>query len=384
MATRIYNKMSGESRIVADSQVRLYVSGGLWSTTPQSGLSTAAREGGVQRPAGGGGSVVRSGAPSLGPADEDEDDSQANQIGRNLTASQVQGLYDDGILSYEAAYAALLASRILPAEAELLLAGRGPQREIPGWMDTVATNLQDILTAGAKDAGFADPASFAGSFLDYYWEDMQSAVFGGGKGPLHPEDPQNIRSFIEMGRKYLQQRWTYGDLPAGGTTGSGRGGGGGGGGGRTTAQMFDIDQLADRINETWRLYTLADAPNAKDLARQYVQTVAGNPAQALDFATWAKRRVLESPDAKFLFRNKPSGVSEEDYMRFYASNVFGVLGPTGDAPTVARNAAAFGASPDSLEGRLRFHPTVAKSSKFIDRIENRYRSLRDVLGGGGA
>jgi hypothetical protein len=141
--------------------------------------------------------------------------------------------------------------------------------------------------------------------------------------------------------------------------------------------------LADRINETWQAYTLSDAPNAKELARQYVATVAGNPAQALDFSTWAKRRVLESPDAKFIFRNKPAGVSEEDYMRFYASNVFGVLGPTGDAPTVARNAAALGATPDALEGRMRFHPTVTKSSNFINRIENRFRSLRDVLGGGG-
>jgi hypothetical protein len=376
MSTRIYDKRTGASRVVADSQVRFYISSGQWSTQPQSGLSTQAREGGgTSSPSG----STSGGAPDLGErAGDQEDPKGPDRIGSNLTAGQIQGLFDDGILEYNAAFAALTASGVLPEEAELLLAGRGPQKDIPGWLDTVATNLQDMLTAGAKEAGFADPGSFGASFLDYYWEDMQTVVFGGGRGPLHPEDPQNIRSFIEMGRKYLQQKWGYGELPRGGTSGSGRGGGGGGGG-RSVAESFDADMLADRINQTWQAFTLSDAPNAKELARQYISTVAGNPTQALDFNTWVKKRVLDSPDAKFIFRNKPAGVSEEDYIKFYASNVFSVLGPTGDAPTVAKNAASFGASPDALEGRLRFHPTVTKSSNFLNRIEDRYRSMRDVL-----
>jgi len=258
----------------------------------------------------------------------------------------------------------------------MLLVGQGPQAQGAVWQDVVAANLLDVLAAGAKEAGFADPKSYAEGFLSYYWDDMQRALFRTDLiQPHDPNDPNVIRSFIDSGRRWLQTKWGFGKLPSGGSTGGGRGAA------RTTAEMFDIDQLTDKINESWRSFTLSDAPNARELARQYVAQVAGNPSQALDFNTWVKNRMRNTPEWNFVFRNKPAGVSEEDYIRFYASSVFNVLGPSGDAPTVARNAAAFGASPDALEGRLRFHPTVSRSSGFIGKVEESYRSIRDLLGG---
>ena len=374
MSQKIYNKVTGASKTVTDSQVASYLRTGQWSTTPQSGLATAAREGGGYAS----GSTSSAPQPDLGGGEE-EDTGMPSGIGTNLSATQVQGLYDDGILSYEAATEALQRSGIFPEEAELLLAGRGPEAEVEGWMDTVATNLLDILTAGATDAGFADPKSYASSFLDYYWADLSSAVWDHqGLVGTDRSDPNNIRSFIETGRRWLQGKWGHGTLPKGGTSGSGRGGGGGGG--RSVAQSFDVDQLAQKINETWQAYTLSDAPNAHALAKQYVSQVAGNPSQALDFSTWVRKRLEGTDEWKFVMRNKPAGIDPADYIKFYASNVFGVLGPTGDAPTVARNAAALGASPDALEGRLKFHGTVTKSSNYINRIEQRYRSVRNVLG----
>lgn len=379
MAT-IYNKSTGEKRVTDDSTAKYLVLAGGWSWSPVSVSSTP--------PPGGTGGTSVGGAPAL-PGTSGPTSTVNQELGANLTYTTIVGLYNDGILSYETAAQAMAQSGLNANEIVAILAGAGPaeaEDTFEVWEDVLATQLLDGLTAGAAQAGFLDPKSFAEGFLQFHWDglmkqldqDFVSGIPEGMGTSNRLNNPSVIAAMVNSGLGYLQGKWQWGDLPKRG--GSSGGGGGGGGGRGSVRNMFDADALAGRITDMWQTFLIAEPPNAKALANEYINLVAGSPDRTVDFETWVENRMKEDPRWNFVFQNKPSGISAKSYIQYYASQVMNVLGPIGDAPGIARSQAALAAGPDAIAGRLKFHQGVTQTSGYLNRVEEKYRSVRDVLG----
>lgn len=376
MAT-IYSKSTGEKRVTDDATAKYLVLGGGWSWTPVS-VSAPSTTSGTS----GGTTSVPGGQPVL-PESTSSGPAQNQQLGSNLTYTTIVGLYNDGILTYEQAAQAMAVSGLNANEIVAILAGAGPSEEedtFEVWQDVLSTQLLDGLSAGAAEAGFLDPKSFAEGFLSYHWDGLMGQINNhfARLGPDRMNDPSIIASMVNDGLGYLQGKWQWGELPKRGK--SVGGGGGGGGGGRNVRDLFDADALAGRITDMWQTFLISEPPNAKALAGEYINLVAGNPDRTVDFETWVKGRMKEDPRWNFVFQNKPAGISEESYIKYYASQVMNVLGPVGDAPGIARSQAALASGPDAIAGRLKFHQGVTQTSGYLNRVEEKYRSVRDVLG----
>ena len=83
-------------------------------------------------------------------------------------------------------------------------------------------------------------------------------------------------------------------MVAGGGGSRSSGGGGRGRGGPTAAEIrakFDLDELADAVEDQWYSALLTHAPDARGLARAYVDQVVANPQQKLDFNTFVEKRI---------------------------------------------------------------------------------------------
>lgn len=305
----------------------------------------------------------------------------------NLSVSQLIGAYTAGRLTYEQVYAALRNGAVgtggygtgrSPLSATEINAMMERQAADPfenPTMDYISRASLGWLTGLARDAGMADPGSFAASFLSYHWNDVVREVNKHSWQYFDKNPIDNTTGQLELfkaAQSVLRPAWQWG----GAELKSGRGSGG-----RSIAQSFDIDQLANSAREMWNVYLRAD-PNVdpKILARAYVQEVTDNPNQALDFATWVKKRMQQDPTWGFVFRNKPPGTADEDYIRQYADAVTSVVGPAKDANQIIQQLASLNASGDSIGGRLRLHESVQKSTGFMNRVEGRYRSARKMLG----
>lgn len=375
----IYNSQTGEKKTMSVESARYFLraAGGLWSTVPPSGSGSNKWD------------ELGSGDPILNQNAETTSGVPGDAVGKNISISSIQGLYSDGLLGYQEAYSALLNAGVNDAEAGLLLSGRAPESQMEQWETIVYKNLVDSVTVAAREAGFADPASYAQGFVDYYRSGLNTLFdqtlqltarpdFAGS--PRDPNNPSAMGDLISQGLSFLNMKWGWGDLLAVGKTGGG-GGGGGLGSSVNVRDRYDIDALARRANEMWQSHLLDEAPNPRQLAQTYIDQIASNPAKALDFESFVKRQMEATPMWKMVYQNKPDGVSPEMYMGFYANRVLQTIGVgASDASALTRSQAAMGSSPDALAGRLQLHKNVQQSAGFLGQLEQKARSAREVLG----
>jgi hypothetical protein len=110
---------------------------------------------------------------------------------------------------------------------------------------------------------------------------------------------------------------------------TGRGGGGGGGGAGPVRRMIDPVQTKEAIQQLWSRMFLADVDDAT------VQAMTANLQSQLDAAPEGMNVDISSRIAAFLrgqdvydelYRNKPAGMSEEEYQSQFAAGVGDVLG----------------------------------------------------------
>lgn len=170
--------------------------------------------------------------------------------------------------------------------------------------------------------------------------------------------------------------------------GSGPGGGGGGGGGGsrgpTAAQIraqFDIGQLATRVDDLHRALLLTESGDPRGIAKEYVDAVVRNPEQELDFDTFVIQGHIEkSPRFASIYVSKPSHEKAEDYIGRYMEMASAVLRPE-NADEAAIGGAQFGADAMAFEERLKRSNEFRTSSNFMQSLEGRMRSIKEVLKG---
>lgn len=304
-----------------------------------------------------------------------------------LSQSQLTDLYASGRITQDMYRDALIVRGTPPEAADALIGLMAYEAglQLAPWQQVVYDSVFNVLSSSADAAGFADPKSFVAAWLDFHGDDMIAYAGGAGNpnvGLAGPQadmnDPRAISLMIQSAIAWANSRWQWGELST--SLRRRTGGGRAGAGGRSIRDQFDLEALSLSINAQYNALLLKDAPNAKALARAYVDQVVANPGKALDFNTWVRNRVLDDPTAKWVFANKPEGVSHEEYMAQKAQAIASVLGTPEDFGDRARGAAALNASPDALAGRLKLHAGVQRSENFLTSIENRYRSAARLLG----
>lgn len=155
---------------------------------------------------------------------------------------------------------------------------------------------------------------------------------------------------------------------------------GGGRGSGLSAASFDIEELTQGAQNIWRGLLLEENPNIRSIAQAYIDQAVASPDQRLDFTAYVRRRALDTARAKNIYRNKPPGMGEEEYIMQYYQAAMQISGPHG-AEALAIGGAQMQADPYAFAARLQRTPEYQSSSTFINGIEERLRELSGVLGG---
>lgn len=270
------------------------------------------------------------------------------------------------------------------------------------------------MKATAKKMG-ENPIIFEQIFDQYnnaFWQDAAKDIFegrafwDGDERGKRMHDKNNINN--EWAEQFVSTtqgintllnyaRWWYGSkIPGladnwqGTKTGGGGGGGGrgGGGGGRTgpTAQeirnQFDVDQLSQRTDDLFRAYLLDPAADPRSIAKQYVDEVVRTRGEVeIDFDTFVlTKHVKNSPRYAAIYKNKPTDISETDYISMYQQMAAQVLRPD-EVADIAIGGAQFGASPEQFAQRLQRSNAYRTSAPFLEDLAGRMESIKGVLKG---
>jgi len=160
-----------------------------------------------------------------------------------------------------------------------------------------------------------------------------------------------------------------------------------GGGGRSgpsaedIRNSYDIDQLSDQINEMSRGLLLEENPNARAMASSYVDVMVKSRRQKkVDFATFVRSEIEETDRYKSIYANKPDHLAAEEYMTPYITAAHQMARPNA-APSIAIGGAQFGASGSQFAARLQRTNSNVTSSRFVNELEGRLTSLKDVFKG---
>lgn len=180
-------------------------------------------------------------------------------------------------------------------------------------------------------------------------------------------------------------RMSLGDYP--GAREVSRRSGGGGGGRRTLTpddirNQYDIDQLSEMVNGIWRNMLIQDNPDARSIAKAYVDTVvAGKGEKNIDFETFVRQRARNTSRYKSIFPAKlPDGMSEEQYINQYVAAASTVARPE-DVSRIAIQGAQLGSSQEQFGGRLARESRQQGSTPFMQSFGRRLSSMRGVLKG---
>lgn len=205
-------------------------------------------------------------------------------------------------------------------------------------------------------------------------------------GMIDPFSQEGMMQLRTLSSNYLSQFLPGFDVYAQG--GAGGGGGGGGGSRKPTPDeiraLFDIDALTRKIQQMGRGYLIEEVEDARSVAEAYVEAIVKTGGeQEIEFDTYVINRLKKSDRWTQLYRNKPDGVDELQYISQYAAVAQQMLGGNrgkGIGKVVGQGAALAG-SPDAFMNRVAREDTVRNSSNFINSLEKRMSGVSQVLRG---
>ncbi len=150
--------------------------------------------------------------------------------------------------------------------------------------------------------------------------------------------------------------------------------------------MVDVDQLTDAANTIWQGWLVEDAPEARKLAKAYVDEVVRTKGEnEIDFQTFITNKIKKTNRYGLIYQNKPDGVSEQQYLQPYVQSARQIMGGGQGQETavsdVAVGGAALGASGDAFGARLNRTAGVQNSAGYISGLEDRVRGVSNLLRG---
>jgi hypothetical protein len=145
-------------------------------------------------------------------------------------------------------------------------------------------------------------------------------------------------------------------------------------------QSFDLDQLSSAVTDAYQGMILDDPKDPRAVARAYVEAIVANPEQKLDFQTFVEGRVKQEPRYQMIYKNKPRGMSDAQFLQPYVQQAMQRLRPQNVAE-VSRAGAQLGASPDAFRANLDIQRESQVSAPFITGMERRITELGGVFKG---
>lgn len=274
----------------------------------------------------------------------------------------------------------------------------GGQQGSTSWIDAVGSTIFRELTTYAKNNGL-DPNAVGGAYnagaAEFFAYLQKYAAFGDEQNTLpglasitgdfaNTTTAGGISTLMELGRQYWRNRL---GADFSGYTGDSGKVVGGGGGGRTyptsaeIRQAYDLNQLAQAASDQWGAVLLDDAPDARAIAREYVDAmVASRGQQKLDFNTFVRGKIKGTARYASIYRNKPEGLTEENYIGSYLGAALSKVRPD-NANALAIGGAMFGSSASTFEARLNRTSEVTGSAPFINDMQDRMGRLKGLFKG---
>jgi hypothetical protein len=149
--------------------------------------------------------------------------------------------------------------------------------------------------------------------------------------------------------------------------------------------QFDMDELSDAVTGMGRAYLVDELPNSRDIAKAYVDEVVAVRAQKeIDFETFVKKRLKGTSRWQQIYRNKPKGVDELEFLKPYVQAATMAMGGGDDTSSISdvvAGGAALGASQASFSSRLMKERKVQTGSGFISNLEARVSNISNLLRG---
>lgn len=251
----------------------------------------------------------------------------------------------------------------------------------------VKEEVRRVVGNWAKNAGYSTNAGqafvnqFWGDFINYFSKSYGTAVLR--LGPSHIDVFQTV---VHHALNFFGSRLPFSVTPDDGGGGGGGGRRGGGGGGRRgptpdeIRAMFDIDALADRVNQLSRMFLIQDHKDPRKVAQAYVEAIVATQAQQeIDFDTFVKKELKKDPRWNVIFAAKPDGLDEQMWIQRYVQQVSSMLGGGDESTQIAFEMAALGADPGGVQERLGRTRAVRSSSNWVNRFEDSVRSISEIL-----
>lgn len=237
-----------------------------------------------------------------------------------------------------------------------------------GWFDGQKDNLINYLDNKVVNSGRIEGAD-------------PQRPFRVGASPM---DPEGMQVLFDAAQLWIGQYFPgfrdaiTAELPST----SGRRGRGSG---RPTAAeiraQFDMDALIEAVNQMSRGLILTEFDSARAVAKSYVDAIVANPEQKLDFETFARARILNSPRAKVIYKDKPEALSHEQFLQPYVQAASQMIGPGhgNQLANIATGGARLGADPNAFRARLQRTRQVQSSTPFLSKLGDRVSGLKQVL-----
>jgi hypothetical protein len=137
------------------------------------------------------------------------------------------------------------------------------------------------------------------------------------------------------------------------------------------------------VNDMARGLILDDLPNARNIAKSFVELIVANPEQNRDFETYVRSRILETPRAKTIYARKPESISHEQFLQPYVQAFMQQAGP-GFGDQLAETAiggARLHASPQAYQARLDKTRQVQSGAPFLQNLRDHLLGLKGGLSG---
>jgi hypothetical protein len=286
-------------------------------------------------------------------------------------------------------------------------------KDIRGWLGNFAkaANVPDgpLLNwweSGAKDQLYSHLGSIIATDRDW---DAYVGDGPGGRGPTGDSDTlQNfgglyvngkINPYTIQGSQLIESAalgWMDRQLPGFGQFVANRFSGSGSGRGRSSGSrkptageiraQFDEAELTDAVTGMGQAYLVEELDDAGVWAKAYIEEhVRTGGEKKIDFETFVKDRMKKTARWQMIYRNKPQGVDELEYMKPYTqaalSAMGGASGNVSHVSGVVAGGAALGSSEAAFMSRLKRTDQVRNSSGFISGLEDRLQNVSGILRG---
>lgn len=207
----------------------------------------------------------------------------------------------------------------------------------------------------------------------------------GGTAKLNPFDSKGLEQVFALSKVWAAQRF---GIPQELLNPAPKRRGGGGGGGRKypTEQeirnQFDMQQLEDSIKDMGRAYLVDDVKGARAMADAYVNEIVRTKGQKeLDFQTFVLERFRKTPRWQQLYRAKPHGMTEQQYLQPYLQSAARILGGGKEFDDVVAGGAALGSTGAEFAGRLQNTREGMTQPGFIGALEEQMRGISSLMRG---